>query len=362
MSGLRIRAHLALRTAFTLDVDTQLPGQGITAIFGPSGCGKTTLLRAVAGLARPSPGQVSVNGETWQDDARGIWLPAHRRALGFVFQDARLFPHLTVRGNLDFGLRRVPPNERRIALDQAVELLGIGGLMERLPAQLSGGQRQRVAIARALAVSPRLLLLDEPLAALDTARKAEVLPYFERLQRELAIPLLYVTHAIDEVARLADETLLMEAGRAVAQGPTMQLLTRLDLSLAREDAASAVIDGTIESIDAQYQLMQVRFSGGQLLCVTAPGQTRAENRRVRLRVQARDVSLALERACDSSVLNILPAVVTELRECGPAQTMAALDLGGTTLLARITRKSADALALVPGKPVFAQIKGVAVLD
>ena len=195
-AALQVRARVAFGSgpdAFTLDVDLPLPGAGITALFGPSGCGKTTLLRAVAGLVRPQPGRVVVGDQMWQDDAAGVWLPTHRRALGYVFQEASLFAHLSVQGNLDFGLKRVPAAERRIALDQAIELLGIGHLLARRPSQLSGGERQRVAIARALATSPRLLLMDEPLAALDAARKAELLPYFERLQRELRIPLLYVS-------------------------------------------------------------------------------------------------------------------------------------------------------------------------
>ena len=204
-----MRAKVERGSAFTLDVDLQLPGRGITALFGPSGCGKTTLLRAVAGLVRPAPGRVVVNGEVWQDDAASVWRPTHRRPLGVVFQEASLFDHLNVQRNLDFGRRRVPASERHVSLEQAIDLLGIAPLLQRNPASLSGGERQRVAIARALATSPRLLLMDEPLAALDAARKAELLPYFERLQRELDMPVLYVTHSLDEVARLASEVVLM---------------------------------------------------------------------------------------------------------------------------------------------------------
>jgi molybdenum ABC transporter ATP-binding protein len=217
-AGVALRAALRRATGFSLDVDVRLPGQGVSAMFGPSGCGKTTLLRCVAGLTRPASGYVAVGGQVWQDDAAGVWLPTHRRPLGMVFQEASLFPHLTVQRNLDFGRRRVPAAERRVSLEQAIELLGIGHLLARRPAGLSGGERQRVAIARALATSPRLLLMDEPLAALDAARKAELLPWFERLARELRIPVLYVTHALDEVARLADHLLLLEGGRARA-GP-----------------------------------------------------------------------------------------------------------------------------------------------
>ncbi len=361
--GVTVRARIERSSAFALDVDLTLAGHGITAIFGPSGCGKTTLLRAMAGLVRPSPGHIVVNGDVWQNDAERVWRPTHRRPLGVVFQEASLFDHLSVQRNLDFGRRRVPEADRRVSLEQAIELLGIGHLLPRSPAGLSGGERQRVAIARALATSPRLLLMDEPLAALDAARKAELLPYFERLQRELDIPVFYVTHSMDEVARLANEVLLMDAGRAVAQGPTATLMTRMDLSLTQGDAASALIEGTLESVEARYGLMHVRFSGGVLQCVRAAGSPdRAPGDRVRLRVHARDVSLTLAPAEGTSILNVLPAVVQSVAEDGAAQALVALNLGGSTLLARITRKSADALGLAPGTNLFAQIKGVAVLD
>jgi molybdate transport system ATP-binding protein len=362
-AGIAVRARVRHGTAFTLDVDLRLPGRGVSAVFGPSGCGKTTLLRCVAGLTRPAPGRVVVNGDTWHDDDAGVWRPTHRRPLGLVFQEASLFDHLTVQGNLDFGLKRVPAAERRVALAQAVELLGIGPMLARRPANLSGGERQRVAIARALATSPRLLLLDEPLASLDAARKAELLPYFERLSRELGIPMLYVTHSIDEVARLADHLLLLNAGRLHALGPTADLLARLDVALAHGDAAGTLIEGTVAALDAADHLMHVRFAGGVLQCVQAPGTpARAPGQPLRLRVQARDVSLALSAAADTSILNVLPATVRSLADDGPAQVLVALDAGGAALLARVTRKSARALALAPGRRVFAQVKGVAVLD
>ncbi|WP_423461087.1 molybdenum ABC transporter ATP-binding protein [Ottowia sp. VDI28] len=349
--------------AFTLDVDLPLPNRGVTALFGPSGCGKTTLLRAVAGLIRPRPGRIVIGGDTWQDDETGIWLPTHKRSLGYVFQEASLFSHLSVQSNLDFGLKRVPAGERRIALDQAIELLGIGHLLPRRPAQLSGGERQRVAIARALATSPRLLLMDEPLAALDAARKAELLPYFERLQHELALPILYVSHSLDEVVRLAAHLVLLDHGRVLANGRTAALLTRMDLPLAHGDNASAVLEGELASIDAEWGLLQVHFAGGLLQCVQATGsRPRHVGEHLRLRVLARDVSLTLTPATDTSVLNVLPATVRSLTDDGPAQALVTLDLEGTALLARITRKSADALQLTAGQSVFAQVKGVAVLD
>ena len=354
--GLALRVALSHGTGFSLDVDVRLPGQGVSAIFGPSGCGKTTLLRCVAGLTRPATGRVTVGGQLWQDDAAGVWLPTHRRPLGMVFQEASLFAHLTVQGNLDYG-------QRRVSLEQAIELLGIGHLLARRPAGLSGGERQRVAIARALATSPRLLLMDEPLAALDAARKAELLPWFERLARELRIPVLYVTHALDEVARLADHLLLLDAGRMRAQGPAGELLAQLDVARSHGDAAGVLIEGRINAIDTTHHLLHVRFAGGELLCVPpANAATRAVGDRLRVRVLARDVSLTLTHARDTSILNVLPATVQSLADDGPAQLLVALDMQGAPLLARITRKSAQHLHLHPGRRVFAQIKGVAVLD
>ncbi len=362
-AGVALRLALRHATGFSLEVDVRLPGQGVSAIFGPSGCGKTTLLRCVAGLTRPARGHVAVGGQVWQDDATGVWQPTHRRPLGLVFQDASLFPHLTVQANLDFGRRRVPKAERRVSLEQAIELLGIGHLLARRPAGLSGGERQRVAIARALATSPRLLLMDEPLASLDAARKAELLPWFERLARELRIPVLYVTHALDEVARLADHLLLLDGGRVRAQGPAHALLGQLDIARTHGDAAGALIDGHVGAIDGTHHLLQLDFAGGALLCVPPPGSApRAIGQPLRVRVLARDVSLALSPAHDSSILNVLPATVQDLADDGPAQLLVALDLAGTRLLARVTRKSAAQLGLRPGQRVFAQIKGVAVLD
>jgi molybdate transport system ATP-binding protein len=343
---------------FLLDVDVDLPGRGVTAIFGVSGSGKTSLLRCIAGLERAGSGRLVVNGEVWQDDAAGIFLPVHRRPLGFVFQEPSLFAHLDVRRNLDYGRSRVPAALRRVALAQAVALLGVEPLMERRPDTLSGGERQRVAIARALATSPRLLLMDEPLAALDLQRKAEVLPYLEKLQAELDIPVLYVSHAPDEVARLADHMLLLDAGRITAAGPTRELMTRLDLPLAHGDAAAAVIAATVSHLEPDWQLAQLEFSGGQ---ISLPNQTLQPGQRVRLRIQARDVSLSLRRHEGSSVLNVIAATVTSLADDSPGQLMVSLDAGGSTLLARITRKSAAALQLQPGSAVFAQVKGVAVL-
>jgi len=290
-------------------------------------------------------------------------VPPHRRPLGYVIQEAALFPHLDVRGNLDYGRRRIPAAQRRIALDQAVTLLGIAALMDRRTATLSGGERQRVAIARALATSPRLLLMDEPLAALDAARKAEILPYLERLHRELALPIVYVTHAMDEVARLADHLVLMAAGRVRAAGPLAELLARTDLPLARQDDAGVVIVAQLVEQDAAFGLARIAFEGGALWLGqsgAAVGQT------VRARVLARDVSVTRQAPAETSILNVLPVVLEGLH-ADHSTALLRLRLGGpqapggTPLLARITRKSCEALALAPGDALYAQIKGVALM-
>jgi len=356
-SGVQARLQLD-RADFRLDVALDLPGGQVSALFGASGSGKTSCLRAIAGLERGARGTVSINGETWQDDARQLFVPVHQRALGYVFQDAQLFAHLNVADNLAFGMQRVPPAQRRVSLDQAVALLGIAHLMQRKPDTLSGGERQRVCIARALASSPRILLMDEPLAALDAARKAEILPYLEQLHRELAMTVLYVSHAPDEVARLADHLVLLDQGKVLASGPTAELLTRLDLPLAHGDAAAAVLEATIVGHDAQYHLSVARFAGGEL-CIAR--QSLAMGQALRIRVQARDVSLSLQHPSGTSILNILPVRVLALSSDSPGQVMVQLGAGGCTLLARITEKSAQRLALAPGLAVFAQIKGVAIL-
>lgn len=354
-----VRARIGLDyPGFALDLDLDLPGCGVTALFGPSGCGKTSCLRTIAGLERRARGQISIQGECWQDDARGLFLPPYRRAVGYVFQEANLFAHLNVAQNVAFGMQRVPPGQRHVSLEQAVELLGIGHLMQRRCDALSGGERQRVAMARALATSPRILLLDEPLAALDGARKAEVLPYLERLHRELDMAVLYVSHALDEIARLADHLVLLEDGHIRAYGAVNEMLTRLDLPLAHGDAAAAMLDATVESHNANDHISTLRFAAGVLLLPQAASRI---GRRLQLRVQARDVSLTLQPPGQTSILNILSATVTGLHEDGPGQVMVGLDVGGCALLARVTQRSAGALRLQQGQRVFAQIKGMAIL-
>ncbi|GJH12891.1 molybdenum ABC transporter ATP-binding protein [Caballeronia novacaledonica] len=348
---------------FTFDLDLTLPGRGVTAIFGHSGSGKTTLLRCLAGLARPRVGRLVVNGEVWLDTDRNIFLPTHKRPLGYVFQEASLFPHLSVKKNLRFGLDRVQAAERRVDLSQAAELLGIGHLLERMPAGLSGGERQRVGIARALLTSPRLLLLDEPLASLDQKRKLEILPYLERLHDELDIPVLYVSHAPEEVARLADHLVLLEGGRALASGPIADTLARLDLPLAVADDASVVFEGIVDGYDSAYGLLTLALPGSRakLAVVHAPV---AEGKTMRVAVKARDVSLITgthehER---SSVLNVLPATVVGIaNDANPSQAVVRLDVDGSPLLARVTRYSMDRLAIVEGMRLWAQVKAVSLL-
>lgn len=362
MSAKQINARFNLaHPGFTLAVDLQLPGRGVSALFGHSGSGKTTLLRCVAGLERPRSGYLQVNGETWQDSANGIWLPAHQRPVGYVFQDANLFPHLSVRRNLEFGFKRIARAERRVPFEQAVELLGIEHLLERLPERLSGGERQRVGMARALLTSPRLLLMDEPLAALDLKRKGEVLPYLERLHDELDIPILYVSHSPDEVARLADHLVVLDEGRVTASGPLKETLIRSDLPFIFEDDAEAVIDGRVERHDAHYDLLDISLAGSSA-CLRLAHASLPAGRQVRIKIKARDVSLSLEAARESSVLNLLPATVERWFDLpNPAHRLVELQLGEQRIIARITRFSFDQLDIRTGQPLWVQVKSVSLL-
>jgi molybdate transport system ATP-binding protein len=354
-----VRAQFALHLeGFALDALFSAPAVGVTALFGPSGSGKTTLLRCIAGLERAA-GSLHVNGETWQDNTQ--FMPTHRRRLGYVFQEASLFPHLSVRANLEYGLKRIPLTERKVPLEQVVEWLGLSHLIERNdPAQLSGGERQRVAIGRALLTSPRILLMDEPLSAMDTTSKQEILPYLERLHRELEIPVLYVSHAMDEVARLADHLVLLEKGRVIASGALNETLARLDLPTAHFDDAGAVIEATVAKQDEKYHLTRLDFPGGDLWVgkVDQPFGTR-----VRARVLARDVSIATQPPQGSSINNILNACIEEIRDEGPGKVIVRMKVGEShMLLSRITLRSRDNLGLVVGMYVCAQIKSVALMS
>ncbi|MGM0768679.1 MAG: molybdenum ABC transporter ATP-binding protein [Pseudomonadota bacterium] len=356
-TGILARFRCSLDT-FRLDVDLTLPAHGVIALFGHSGCGKTTLLRCMAGL-QPAEGHMRVNGQRWQDAHHS--LAVHQRPLAYVFQEPSLFPHLSVRGNLNYGLRRTPRDQRQIGFEQAVAWLGLADLLERMPGRLSGGERQRVAIARALLTSPRLLLMDEPLSALDRPSKQEILPYLENLHRSLAIPVVYVSHSVAEVARLADHVVMMEHGRVVAEGPLQETLARTDQPFALEEDAGVLVNATLRQHDAQWHLYQAEFEGGSLWVRDEPGL--AVGRSVRLQVLARDISLALAPNHDQSIQNLISARVTDIvTDQSPGTTMVRLQAGSTPFLARLTSRSAHQLKLAPGMDVWMQIKTVAIVD
>lgn len=357
-SGLIVAKFNLARTGFNLCVDLSLPSRGVTVLFGHSGSGKTTLLRCIAGLEKVA-GNLWFDNNIWQSN--NTFLPTFRRPIGYVFQEASLFPHLTVLANLNYGIKRRNITNIRPSLDQAVELLGIGHLLKRKPQQLSGGERQRVAIARALAVKPKLLLMDEPLASLDMPRKQEILPFLERLRDELAIPMIYVTHATDEVARLADHLVIMTEGHAVASGPLTDTLARLDLPIRLGKEAGVVLQAKIGDIDQKWQLASAEFAGGRLWIKDA---SFSRNQVVRLHVLARDVSLSTElQHQHSSMLNTLPAIVKDIRDGEhPALIMVQLKVGDSLILCRITARSLDKLEITIGSRVWAQIKSAAFIE
>lgn len=356
----RFKGHLG---QFELDAEFDLPESGISVLFGPSGCGKTTLLRCLAGLNRLE-GQFDINGENWQSDE--FFLPVYKRPVGYVFQEASLFPHLSVRANLLFGQKRVKTSQNingYISFDRLVELLSIGPLLERSVVRLSGGERQRIAIARALLTNPRLLLMDEPLSALDSHNKAEIIHYLERLHRELTIPIIYVTHSHEEVSRLADYVVVMEAGKTVAAGEVNAIFTRLDLPIQHDEVAGSVLNGVVAEADRQWGLVRVAVSGESIWCRDTGLELGDE---VRVRVLARDVSVALKPLVDSSILNCLQAQIVEIKD--DARNSIALvrleisDSGGMQyIVARLSRKSISQLDLQIGQNVWAQIKSVAVM-
>jgi len=353
----------ALRHSFpslTLDIAFTAPASGVTALFGPSGAGKSTVLAAAAGLLRPDFCSITIDGEVIADTESGVWLPPERRRVGLVFQDARLFPHMSVATNLRYGMRRAPPG--KIPFDAVVELLGIAALLARKPHTLSGGERQRVAIGRALLAQPRLLLMDEPLASLDAARKADILPYLARLHLALRLPVLYVTHAFEEVAQLADTLVLLEAGHVVAAGPLEGIAARADLPTALRDDAGAVLACRVLSHDPARKLTTLGCGGATLLVpllAAPPGSA------VRARIPAREVILARPTGTnfrDSiSLHNLLIGTVRAVADDAARQaTLVEIDLGGAALLSRITPDATDRLGLVPGVAVLALVKSMSV--
>ncbi len=342
---------------FALDVEFTAPARGVTAIFGPSGCGKSTILNAVAGLLRPDSGRVAMDGTALLDTAHGIALPAEQRRCGLVFQEARLFPHLNVDSNLRYGMRRAPRDADGPSFEEVVALLGIEGLLSRRPARLSGGERQRVALGRALLMRPCLLLMDEPLAALDAPRRAEILPFLARLRDAAAMPILYVTHALDEVDALADQMVLMDSGRVLASGGLEALTARTDLPLAARRDAGVLIAARITGHETSRGLTRLSFPGGALW---VPLQTVPVGTALRLRLRARDVAVALTRPADVSVQNILCAVLREIAPtASPHEVFLHLAVGETVLLARVTRDAVARLGLLVGQEVWAMVKSVA---
>ena len=361
MNELSLRLNCQGDDNFHLAIDCQLPASGITAIYGPSGSGKTTLLNCLAGLRPADSGSlIRFLGDTWQSDSQ--FTPPWQRHIGFVFQDARLFPHLSVEQNLNFALQRraSPTNSTldNITFDTVIDWLHLDALLDRLPENLSAGQVQRVAIGRALLSAPRLLLMDEPLANLDHAARQECLYYLRRLRNSLQLPMLYVSHDIEEVSQIADHLVLIENGRIESQGSLLDLCSRLDTRISHEEQAAAIINGTINNHDTRYGLTEVEVAGETLL-VSHLEETIGQQRR--LRIPARDVSICRERPLDSSILNIVPVELTEIEETTGSRVLLRLALGEQYLLARITRKSAEALHLTTGDKVFAQIKSVALL-
>ena len=354
---MRLEVSVARRLgAFALEA-AFASGGGVTALFGRSGSGKTSVLNAIAGLLRPERGRIALDGEPLFDAAAGVDVAAHRRRIGYVFQEGRLLPHLTVRQNLLYG-RRFARGPGAVTLDKVTELLGLAALLERRPHDLSGGEKQRVAIGRALLADPRLLLMDEPLAALDAPRKSEILYYIERLRDEVGVPIVYVSHSLDEVVRLADTVVVMSEGRVLDSGPVDETMARMELRpyLGRFEGG-AVIEARVAEQDLEMGLARLDFPGGALY---APDVDALVGERVRVRIRARDVSLATVRPEAISMLNVLPGTLTALGESAGASVDVQIDVAGTILLARITRKSVEALGLAPGRPVFALVKAVAI--
>ncbi|MEC7763121.1 MAG: molybdenum ABC transporter ATP-binding protein [Pseudomonadota bacterium] len=340
---------------FDLHATFEAP-HGVTVLFGRSGSGKTSVINALAGLSRPEQGRIAVGGEVLMDTEAGIWLPPHKRRLGYVFQDARLFPHLTVARNLEYGVRFAPKGTAPVDQARVIELLGIGDLLDRRPARLSGGEKQRVAIGRALFSAPRMLLADEPLAALDEDRKAEIMPYFERLRDELDIPILYVSHAAAEVARLATTIVVLEAGQVKRVGPAGDVLADPQITPLGPGAAGAMIETVVLAHHADG-LTELDAGGLRLLI---PRVDRSPGTALRVHVEAQDVMLAKTRPEGISALNILPATVREVRMGDGPGALVQLDAGGTLILSRVTRRSVEAMGLTPDQNLFAILKAVSV--
>ncbi|WP_448546902.1 molybdenum ABC transporter ATP-binding protein [Thalassotalea fusca] len=358
-----IKAHFkfskssALQDSLLLDVDVKLPGRGIIAVFGASGSGKTTLLRCIAGLERPQRGELIVNDSVWQSADQ--YTPTHKRPLGYVFQEASLFPHLSARQNIAYAIKRAEEKVSEKFYQHVVDILGIGEILERYPDQLSGGERQRIAIARALVIKPKVLLMDEPLASLDYARKQEVLPYLERLHKSIDIPIIYVSHSMDEIMRLADYALVMQQGKVIAQGSLNDVFSRIDLPYSRQEEIGTVVQGQVVERDAKWHLSRIALTD-QSMWLRDDGDDIGQQ--VRIRILARDVSIVLSVHDDSSILNRLQVTVVEIGlDRDEAMALVKLALGEDFIVARLTHKSVAHLQLIPGMSVWAQIKSAAVV-
>ena len=358
MSGGYCKLRLE-RADFSLHAEFDIPARGVLGIFGHSGSGKTTLLRCIAGLESDARGEITLNDQPWLSASHST--PTHQRNLGYVFQDSRLFPHKTVEKNLDYAIRRKQPSRKEtshdIDHDHLLELLAIGHLLQRKPHQLSGGEKQRVAIARALLKNPDILLMDEPLASLDDARKQEILPYLIKLHDEINIPMLYVSHSLPEVSLLCDRMLVLEQGKLVFSGTTHAALVDSASPLAHARNAAALLEGVMIDYDPEYNLATIQTAAGNRLMV----QSRLEKQqKTRLRIKANDVSLCLVRPTGTSILNIVEGVVAEIIKEGDGTAMLKVDCAGDQVLARVSALSFDALKLALGMRVFLQIKSVAI--
>jgi molybdate transport system ATP-binding protein len=342
---------------FTIDASFAVDATGVTALFGPSGAGKTSIINMVAGLSRPDSGFIRVNGRTVFDSEKGIDVPPERRGFGYVFQDGRIFPHLSVRSNLTYGMKLIPRNKRTIAFDDVVELLGIDHLLKRRIANLSGGEKQRVAIGRALLTSPSLLLMDEPLASLDQARKSDVLPFVERMSTQLSIPILYVSHSLTEILNLADTLVLLDSGRVQSVGRVEDVANRPELAFTSNRSESGtVVPTVVDHHDLSDGLTYLRF-GRNLLKV--PLFDASQGSKVRVQIDPRDVALALAAPSDTSVQNIFPAIVEQVIEHDGALVEVRLDIG-TPISSQVTRKAKRDLDLQEGQRLFVMVKSVAV--
>jgi molybdate transport system ATP-binding protein len=360
-SVIKVRFH-GMLGKFTLDVAFEAPMHGITALFGPSASGKTTILRCVSGLDR-LPGQLTVGGEVWQDGSH-VFREPYQRPIGYVFQEPSLFPHLSVQKNLLYGRSRALKSgaSEEIRFDDVVGLMGIGRLLDRTTAALSGGERQRVAIGRALLSQPRLLLMDEPLAALDQKNKQEILPFFEALHDTLSIPILYVSHDLSEVERLADTLVLLDEGRVVAAGPLTELFADARLPITYRSDAATVLEASIKAYDPRFSLTELNVHDETVL---VPGRVGEAGKRRRVRIAAADVSLSRERPSQTSILNVLPALVREIHPVDDAQVNILMTIGhtegGPALLARISRRAYELLKFAPGQKIHAQVKAVSLV-